>query len=140
MVGDDEPEIIREGLLFQDAYLYFFFFGAVTTAFLGLRLLKVTAPRAVLTAERVEWEPVQPQRRHVVGSVVFGIGWGVSAACPGPIATQLGQGIVWGVPTTAGLVLGIILFRGMQERTHRDPGRARAASLIPSPAAGDASG
>jgi hypothetical protein len=47
----------------------------------------------------------------------------LAGACPGPIATQLGQGIAWGVPATAGLVLGILLFRRLQARTieaHRD--------------------
>jgi uncharacterized membrane protein YedE/YeeE len=72
----------------------------------------------------------------VAGSLLFGIGWGVTGACPGPIATQLGQGIAWGVPTTAGLVLGIVLFRRLQART---PSRAgRVAAVIPSPVATDA--
>ncbi len=109
--GMTSPEVIREGLLFEDAYLFLFFGGAVTTAFAGLWILRRRAPRAPLTGERVEWETVKPERRHVAGSVLFGIGWGVSGACPGPIATQLGQGIAWGIPTTVGLVLAIVLFR-----------------------------
>jgi hypothetical protein len=136
--GMTSPDIIREGLLFQDPYLFLFFFGAVATSFVGLRILKVKAPPAVLTGETVQWETVKPERRHVVGSVVFGIGWGISGACPAPIATQLGQGIVWGVPTTVGLVLGIVLFRRMQARAQADPQRAPAASMMPSPVATDA--
>ena len=50
------------------------------------------------------------ERRHVVGSAIFGVGWAVSAACPGPIVAQLGAGIAWGVATSAGLVLGIGLY------------------------------
>jgi uncharacterized membrane protein YedE/YeeE len=137
--GMTSPEIIRDGLLFQDAYLFLFFGGAVTTAFAGLWLLKRRAPRALLTGERVQWETVRPERRHVVGSLLFGVGWGVSGACPGPIATQLGQGIAWGVPTTVGLVLGIVLFGRMQARSRTPAGReTTAASVIPSPAAADA--
>jgi len=132
--GMTSPEVIREGLLFEDAYLFLFFGGAVTTAFAGLLILRRRAPRALLTGERVEWETVSPERRHVAGSVLFGIGWGVSGACPGPIATQLGQGIAWGIPTTVGLVLGILLFRRLQVRARREP----AASVIPSPMAADA--
>ena len=134
--GMTSPEIIREGLLFQSAYLFLFFFGAVTTAFAGLRILKRKAPPALLTGETVAWEPVKPERRHVAGSVLFGVGWGVSGACPGPIATQLGQGIAWGVPTTVGLVLGIMLFRRLQARAPWFAGRA--AGVIPSPVAADA--
>jgi uncharacterized membrane protein YedE/YeeE len=136
--GMTSPEIIRQGLLFHSSYLFLFFFGAVTTAFIGLRLLKVKAPRALLTGETVQWETVKPERRHVVGSLLFGIGWGVSGACPGPIATQLGQGIAWGVPTTVGLVCGILLFRRLQARAQTDPQRAPAASVMPSPVAADA--
>ena len=136
--GMTSPEIIREGLLFQDPYLFLFFAGAMLTATLGLRILRVRAPRALLTGERVQWKPVKPERRHVVGSVLFGIGWGVAGACPGPIATQLGQGIAWGVPTTVGLVIGILAFMRLQRRAEREPSRGAGTAVIPSPVAADA--
>ncbi|CAN5258650.1 hypothetical protein BH20ACT16_BH20ACT16_10320 [soil metagenome] len=140
--GMTSPEIIREGLLFEDPYLFLLFCSAVSTAFAGLWLLKRRAPRALLTGERVQWETVKPERRHVVGSLLFGIGWGISGACPGPIATQLGQGIAWGVPTTIGLVLGIVLFGRLQARGRRAATAggegARAPAVIPSAAAADA--
>jgi uncharacterized membrane protein YedE/YeeE len=136
--GMTSPEVIREGLLFQNAYLFFFFGGAVTTAFVGLRILKRKAPPALLTGETVQWETIKPERRHVAGSLLFGIGWGISCACPGPIATQLGQGIVWGIPTTAGLILGIVLFSRRQAREEVLPEWVPARSLVPPRAAADA--
>ena len=36
------------------------------------------------------------QRRHIVGSLLFGIGWAVADACPAPIAAQIGQGVAVG--------------------------------------------
>jgi uncharacterized membrane protein YedE/YeeE len=137
--GMTSPDVIREGLLFQSSYLFLFFAGAVTTAFVGLWILRRRAPRALLTGEPVQWETVKPERRHIAGSLLFGIGWGVSGACPGPIATQLGQGIAWGIPTTIGLVLGILLFGRLQARAQAGPERAPAAAVIPSPLAADAS-
>ena len=138
--GMTSPDVIREGLLFQSSYLFLFFFGAVSTAFVGLRLLKRKAPPALLTGETVQWETVKPERRHVAGSLIFGVGWGISGACPGPIATQLGQGIVWGIPLTVGLVLGILLFGRMQSRAHARPARRvrTKAPVVPSPRAADA--
>lgn len=38
------------------------------------------------------WRPSRPRRAHVIGSVLFGIGWGITDACPGPTAAQLGGG------------------------------------------------
>src|SRR3954462_6312307 len=87
--GMSSPEVLRDGLLFRSAYLFLFFGAAVTTAFLGLRVLRSRQARAVLTGERTAWTPVPPERRHVVGSVLFGIGRAVADACPRPIATQL---------------------------------------------------
>lgn len=132
--GLTSPEIIRAGLLFQDPYLFLVFASAMLTSLVGLRVLRVRAPRALLTGERVQWEPVAPERRHVTGSVLFGVGWGVAGACPGPIATQLGQGIAWGIPTTVGLVIGILVFVRLQRRAEDAP----APGLIPSPTAADA--
>ena len=66
----------------------------MATAAIGLRLLR--------RERRVSWTTERPERRHIVGSLVFGVGWGVSDACPGPIATQIGQGIGWGLWTLAG--------------------------------------
>lgn len=137
--GMTSPEIIREGLLFQSAYLFLFFAAAMGTAVAGLAILRRRAPKALLTGERVQWETIKPERRHVAGSALFGIGWGVSGACPGPIATQLGQGIAWGVPTTIGLIGGILLFNRLQARARSEAGRAPAATVIPSPVAADAS-
>jgi uncharacterized membrane protein YedE/YeeE len=131
--GMTSPDVIREGLLFHSPYLFEFFAGAMATAFIGLYILKRKAPPALLTGETVAWETVKPERRHVVGSMLFGVGWAGSDACPGPIATQLGQGIAWSVATTVGVVLGILLFRRLQARAP-----ARRMRMIPSPVAADA--
>jgi len=108
--GMTSPVIIRQALLFQRAYLFLFFASAVLVATLGLALLRRLRVRALITRERIDW-PTQPlQSRHITGSIIFGLGWGIADACPGPIATQLGQGIAWGLLTLAGTVLGVHLF------------------------------
>ena len=77
------------------------------TAFIGLRLLP---GRALLTGEPLTRSRLRPERRHVVGAVLFGIGWATADVCPGPIAAQLGQGVPWALATAAGLVLGVWVF------------------------------
>jgi uncharacterized protein len=106
--GMSDPDVIRGALLFEQSYLFLFFASALLTATAGVHLLR--RRRALLTRERIDWPSVPVQRRHVVGSVLFGIGWALADACPGPIATQLGQGIVWSLFTVAGVVAGIWLF------------------------------
>src|SRR4051794_9387357 len=126
--GMANPNVIRSALLFESSYLYLFFAAAVLTSFVGLRLVR--GRRALLTGETVRWNVERPQRRHIVGSLVFGVGWGVAGACPGPIATQLGQGIWWGVFLFAGALLGVRIFRRGQEEPERasEPAAPAAAS------------
>lgn len=108
--GMTNPDVLRDGLLFRDAYLMFFFASALGTAFIGMRVLKVLQARALLTGEPVSPATVKPERRHVVGSILFGTGWAVADVCPGPIAAQLGQGVPWALATLVGLVAGLLLF------------------------------
>jgi uncharacterized membrane protein YedE/YeeE len=105
-----DPDAIRRMLLFEDWYLYGLFPVAVATGFVGLRLLRASGMRAVFTGTPVTWTLVQPERRHVVGSVLFGLGWGIADACPGPIAAQVGRGLVWSLFTALGVFVGIELF------------------------------
>jgi uncharacterized membrane protein YedE/YeeE len=108
--GMTDPVVLQDGLLFRDAYLMLFFASALATAFVGMRVLKVLQARALLTGEPVSWTTVRPERRHIVGSLLFGAGWAIADACPGPIAAQLGQGVAWSLVTTVGLLLGVWLF------------------------------
>src|SRR4029079_11546397 len=83
--GMASPNVIREALLLEDSYLFLFFASAVLVSTVGVTLL-----RHVRTLSRR-----RPERRHIVGSLIFGVGWAIADACPGPIATQIGQGIAW---------------------------------------------
>ena len=107
--GMADPDVIRGALLFEQAYLFLFFASAVATAVVGLRILRRVRERAVLNAAPIGWSAEPVQRRHLAGSVLFGIGWGVTGACPGPIAAQLGMGVPWAVVLGLGAVLGVWL-------------------------------
>src|SRR3954469_13243420 len=124
------PEVIRSALLFEDGYLFLFFGAAVITSLVGLRLVR--GRRALLTGARIDWVAERPQRRHIVGSLIFGLGWGIADACPGPIATQLGQGIWWSVFTIAGVFLGVRIFLRRDEET--EPASEPHATGVRAPA------
>ena len=107
--GMSSPDVLREALLLDNAYLYLFFASAVATSTVGLWLLRRARARALLTGEPVAWVREAPRGNHVVGSLMFGVGWAVADACPGPIATQVGQGVLWSLFTITGVAAGIVL-------------------------------
>lgn len=63
--------------------------------------------------------------RLVIGSVVFGIGWGVSGFCPGPGLVALGMGEVKALVFVAAMLVGMGAFELLERRR-------QTASLQPS--------
>ena len=134
--GMMSPVVIREALLFEDSYLFLFFGAAVVTATVGQLALRRLARTALLVDAPISWRAERPERRHIAGSAIFGLGWGVAAACPGPIATQIGQGIWWAVFTLAGLIIGVRLFLRRSQIGETEPPSERATTATARPAAG----
>ena len=131
--GMTSPVVIRQALLFERSYLFLFMASAMATATLGLWLLRRRPRRALLAETQLTWPREQIQRRHITGAVIFGAGWGIADACPGPVATQIGQGIAWGLITLAGIAIGIYAFIRMGSR-ETEPA-TQPVPVSPSPSA-----
>jgi uncharacterized protein len=120
-----DPDRIRAMLLLKDPYLYLMMGSSIAVAMLALRVLRARRARALLTGAPVALETSRPERRHLVGAAIFGLGWAIADSCPAPIAAQLTQGVAWSVCTTAGILGGVLLYLRRQERR---PTRARGGS------------
>jgi uncharacterized protein len=116
-----DPDRIRDMLLLSDPYLYLMMATAVAIGLVGTQLLRRFRARALITGTLIRWEPERPQRAHVVGAAIFGLGWAVSDACPGPIAAQLAQGFAWSLFTAAGVGIGVLAYLVQQERRAERP-------------------
>lgn len=127
--GMTSPVVIRQALLFQRAYLFLFFASAVLVATAGLLILRRRQTRALITKQPVSWNRDSVGRRHIAGSIIFGLGWGITDACPGPIVTQVGQGILWGVWTLAGAILGVYLYL-RRDQPETEPAVERAVTTM----------
>jgi uncharacterized membrane protein YedE/YeeE len=126
-----DPGAIRRMLLFEDGYLWLIFASAVAISFVAIRLVRRLARRAIWTREPIAWDRGQrPTRSHIAGGALFGLGWAITATCPGPAATQLGQGIGWSVFVIAGIVLGIKLHARREPRTAVDAPDPRQRSAL----------
>ena len=88
---------------------------AIVVGHLGMRLLYALGNRTS-GGDQVKVS-VKPLRwMNVAGGLIFGLGWGLSGACPGTVLAQLGEGKILAVFTVAGLILGTYLFAVMKER------------------------
>jgi hypothetical protein len=125
--GMTDPDLIRQMLLLEDTYFFLVMFSSMAVAFTGVRVLRARRARALLTGDPVSWSTSRPARRHVTGSVLFGVGWATSLSCPGPIAAQLGQGLLWSLCTITGIGAGILVHARWRRRQ-----AAPAAAPLPS--------
>jgi hypothetical protein len=90
---------IQEMFRFQSFHMYGIIASAVAVAAVSLRLLRRRMPRAATGAD-IEIPPKRMGRgvRYVVGGLLFGLGWALTGACPGPLLALVGNGVgVFGV-------------------------------------------
>lgn len=112
--GFTSYDVIMSGLLFENFYLWLLFPTGVAASAAGIWLLKLSGART-LSGAPIRWERVAVRREHLLGAALFGLGWALTGACPGPAVAQIGKGQLVGLFTTGGILLGVWL-RGRAQR------------------------
>ena len=96
--------------------------GAIAVAFLPFQWAKrqkvslLGAPMQLPTSTRLD-------RRLVLGSLMFGAGWGVGGFCPGPGLVALGMGVPQAFVFVLAMLVGMLLFEAIERgwATTRSP-------------------
>jgi len=85
--------VIGEMFRFGSFYMYGVLFSAIAVARLSLMLLRRKAARAI-TGEPIALAPktLGHGTRYWGGGIVFGVGWALTGACPGPLVALVGSG------------------------------------------------
>ncbi len=101
---------IQEMFRFQSFHMYGIIGMAVTVGALFLQILKRSGMTS-LSGDPIRTQPKEwgggriPGARYWIGGTLFGMGWALLGACPGPIFALLGSGIsVMLTPLAAALV------------------------------------
>jgi len=123
-----DPHVIRNMLLLKEAHVFLIMGLAVVIAAIGVRLLKASGARTILSGEPIAWSVERPQPRHIVGSLLFGIGWATAGTCPGPVAAMIGQGRLVGLTVAFGIAAGVVLQRVLVRRSVEPSTPARAVA------------
>ena len=63
----------------------------------------------------------QIDRRLVIGSVLFGVGWGIAGFCPGPALVALGMGEAKAVVFMVAMLAGMGLFELLEWKKQQSP-------------------
>ncbi len=85
---------IQEALRFKGPYLYQVFAAALAVATPAFRLIERRGLRS-LAGDPIAIPPKALGRgvRYVAGGLIFGLGWAMVGACPGPLFALVGAGV-----------------------------------------------
>ena len=103
---------IQEMFRFQSFHMYGVLGSGVVTAALSLGLLRRFGNGEL---------GIPPKEfgkgwRYILGGTVFGLGWGLTGACPGPIFALLGAGELKVALVLLGALIGTWTYAALRER------------------------
>jgi uncharacterized protein len=82
---------IQEMFRFQAFHMYGVIASAVITGILSVWLIKKFAIKTAQN-ETVVFHQKKFHWGQVIGGIIFGLGWALTGACPGPLFAQIGSG------------------------------------------------
>lgn len=92
---------IYEMFQFQSFHMYGIIMTAIALGFVGIQIIKRNQLKDIDGNLIVIQDKEKGNIRYWIGGILFGLGWAMVGACPGPIFILLGAGF---------LSVGIILF------------------------------
>lgn len=107
---------IYEMFQFQSFHMYGIIMTAVVTGVIGIQIIKRNNIKDIkgLPIEIADKEP--GNARYWIGGILFGLGWALVGACPGPIYILIGAGF-WSVFIVLfGALLGTYLYGVFKEK------------------------
>ena len=83
---------IQEMFRFQGFHMFGIFATAMPTAIVTVQAVKRMRLRA-LGGAPIVIPPKLMGARYILGGTIFGLGWALTGACPGPLFALLGSGV-----------------------------------------------
>ena len=108
---------IQEMFRFQGFHMFGIFATALPTAIVTVQTMKRREART-LGGERIVVPPKHLGNgvRYAVGGIIFGLGWALTGACPGPLFALLGSGIGVMAVVIASAAVGTWTYGLLRER------------------------
>ena len=96
---------IQEMFRFQSIHMYGIIGSAVITGMISILLIKKFNIRTI-QGQTIRIPRKQFNKGQVYGGLLFGFGWAVTGACPGPLFAQIGSGATVVVVTLMSAIVG----------------------------------
>lgn len=107
---------IQEMFRFESFHMYGIIGTAVILGAIMVALIKKTQGKTV-NGDPIKFNPKNMSiPRYLIGGTIFGLGWAMTGACPGPMFTLLGHGAWTILIVIASAVVGTYLYGALRSK------------------------
>ncbi|MGA9589165.1 MAG: DUF6691 family protein [Salegentibacter sp.] len=107
---------IYEMFRFESFHMYGIIGSALVLGMIGVQLIKKKKLKT-FSGDPIYFIPKERSfKRYMFGGIIFGLGWALAGACPGPIFTLIGAGYLPILVVFAGALLGTFLYGIFKEK------------------------
>ena len=107
---------IYEMFQFQSFHMYGIIMTAIAVGLIGVQFMKKKQLKDIDGNLIVIQDKEKGSVRYWVGGVLFGLGWAMVGACPGPIFIMLGAGFISVGVILIGALLGTFLYGVLKDK------------------------
>lgn len=107
---------IQEMFRFQAFHMYGIIGTAVVLGIIGVALIKRFKLRDVQGDPILFYPKAKSIPRYLIGGIIFGLGWALSGACPGPMVVNLGYGFLTFGVVFLFAIIGTYLYGAIKDR------------------------
>jgi uncharacterized protein len=106
---------IQEMFRLQSFFMYGVIGSAILVGMISIQLIKRFKIKT-LDGESVEIADKKFKKGQIIGGFIFGLGWALTGACPGPLFAQLGYGFTVVAVTLLSAVAGTWVYGRFADR------------------------
>lgn len=106
---------VHDMFLFNEAHMYLIIGVGVVVAMISMLIIKRIQAKTI-EGELIKYKPKPFHKGVIIGGTLFGAGWAITGACPGPIYAQIGGGEWMALFTLAGALVGMYGYAVLKPR------------------------
>jgi len=107
---------IQEMFLFQSFHMYGIIGVAVILGIIQVAMIKRFKLKDITGKEIKLKDKEKGIYRNIFGGTIFGLGWAMTGACPGPMYTLVGHGFTIMLVVIAGALLGAFSYGALRSK------------------------
>lgn len=106
---------IQEMFRLESFHMYGVIGSAVVTGVISVWLIKKFKVKS-LNGEPITIAPKKFNKGQIYGGLIFGLGWAMTGACPGPLFAQIGMGATVIVVTLVSAIFGTWVYGKFRDK------------------------